>query len=155
MIEENQQEYTFEYSNKYQLHIELHKKSGQKKIIDKIATFLHELSIHPTTGTGQVESLKGYGERNVYSRRIDKKHRLTYEVFEEEKRVEILSAYGITMINNLKSAYKFYISIKFSVLRFFWKKPQNRNLFFFSIHFPLLIHIFCFGNFLKKSPVRL
>lgn len=94
MIEENQQEYTFEYSNKYQLHIELHKKSGQKKIIDKIATFLHELSIHPTTGTGQVEQLKHFGERNVYSRRIDKKHRLTYEVFEEEKRVELLSAYG-------------------------------------------------------------
>ncbi|WP_311325381.1 hypothetical protein [Capnocytophaga sputigena] len=38
--------------------------------------------------------LKGYGERNVYSRRIDKKHRLTYEVFEEERYIEILSAYG-------------------------------------------------------------
>lgn len=94
-MEENEQEYySFEYSDKYPLHIEFHKKSGQKKNLDKIATFLHELEEHPTTGTGQVEPLKGYGERSVYSRRIDKKHRLVYEVFEEEKIVKILSAYG-------------------------------------------------------------
>lgn len=70
------------------------RRSGQKKSLEKIDSFLDELELHPCTGTGQVEPLKGYGERNVYSRRIDKKHRLIYEVFEEEKRVELLSAYG-------------------------------------------------------------
>lgn len=53
-----------------------------------------ELQEHPTTGTGQVEALKGFGERAIYSRRIDKKHRLIYEIFEEEKIVAVLSAYG-------------------------------------------------------------
>ena len=66
----------------------------QKKIIKKIASFLSELEENPTQGTGQVERLKHYGERSVWSRRIDQKHRLVYEVFEEEKRVELLSAYG-------------------------------------------------------------
>ncbi len=60
----------------------------------KIASFLRELQEEPTQGTGQVERLKYYGERSVWSRRIDQKHRLVYEVFEEEKRVELLSAYG-------------------------------------------------------------
>ena len=60
----------------------------------KIASFLRELETNPTSGTGQVEQLKHYGERSVWSRRIDQKHRLIYEVFEEEKRIELLSAYG-------------------------------------------------------------
>ena len=74
--------------------IQKHKEEGQKKIIKKIASFLSELEENPTQGTGQVERLKHYGERSVWSRRIDQKHRLVYEVFEEEKRVELLSAYG-------------------------------------------------------------
>lgn len=87
-------EYSFSYSKEYPSHIELHKKSGKKKILDKITTFIIEIAVHPTTGTGKPEPLKGYGERFVYSRRIDQKHRLVYEVFEEEKRIELLSAYG-------------------------------------------------------------
>lgn len=86
--------YNFEYSDKYFEHLEKHQKSGQKKLLAKIDSLLDEIELHPTIGTGQVEPLKGYGERNVYSRRIDKKHRLVYEVFEQEKRVEILSCYG-------------------------------------------------------------
>lgn len=86
--------YFLDETDDFTFDVERHARSGQKKIIEKIADFLHELEQHPTTGIGQVEPLKGYGERSVYSRRIDKKHRLVYEVFEEEKRVELLSAYG-------------------------------------------------------------
>lgn len=86
--------YTIDYSEEYFEDIEKHEKSGQKKVFIKINTFIDELEQHPATGTGQVEPLKGYGERSVYSRRIDKKHRLVYEVLEEEKIVKILSAYG-------------------------------------------------------------
>ena len=86
--------YKLKYSDEYLSRLEKHLKSGQKKLLVKIDSLLDELEVHPTTGTGQVEPLKGYGERNVYSRRIDKKHRLTYEVFEEEKYIEVLAAYG-------------------------------------------------------------
>ena len=86
--------YKLKYSDEYLDHIEKHLKSGQKKLLIKINSLLDELETHPTTGTGQGEPLKGYGERNVYSRRINQKHRLTYEVFDEGKYVEVLSAYG-------------------------------------------------------------
>jgi len=82
--------YKLKYSDEYLDHIEKHLKSGQKKLLIKINSLLDELETHPTTGTGQVEPLKGYGERNVYSRRINQKHRLTYEVFDEGKNVLVL-----------------------------------------------------------------
>lgn len=86
--------YEIIFSDEYLSDIKKHQKAGQKIILKKIATFLLELKENPTFGTGQIEPLKDYGERNIYSRRVDKKHRLIYEVFEEEKCVEILSAYG-------------------------------------------------------------
>lgn len=74
--------------------VEKHLRSGQKKHIVKIASFLKELEQNPLTGTGKPEELKGYGDRSVYSRRIDQKHRLVYEIFEVEKVVKILACYG-------------------------------------------------------------
>jgi|GEM_PF-118493 len=79
--------YILEEKPTFSLDVQRHKEAGQIKIIKKIASFLRELQEEPTQGTGQVERLKHYGERSVWSRRIDQKHRLVYEVFEEEKRV--------------------------------------------------------------------
>lgn len=39
---------------------------------------------HPSWGTGKPEALKGYGERNVYSRRIDPKHRLVHRHYDDK-----------------------------------------------------------------------
>lgn len=86
--------YEIDYTDKFKDDLKKHTKSGQKKLVDKVANFVREVKETPTSGTGQVEALKGFGERQIFSRRIDKKHRLVYEVFEDEKRVEILSAYG-------------------------------------------------------------
>lgn len=86
--------YEIDYTDKFKNDLKKHTKSGQKKLVDKVANFVREVKETPTSGTGQVEALKGFGERQIFSRRIDKKHRLVYEVFEDEKRVEILSAYG-------------------------------------------------------------
>ncbi len=38
--------------------IERHKKSGDKKLLQKIEILLEELIMHPKTGTGQPEKLK-------------------------------------------------------------------------------------------------
>lgn len=40
-------------------HLEEWKKSGQKKTLTKIANLFQELEEHPSTGTGQVEQLRG------------------------------------------------------------------------------------------------
>lgn len=83
--------YELEFSNQADLDIAQHKKSGNKTILNKIFTFLHELTEHPFTGTGKPESLK-YGLSGRWSRRINQEHRLIYKV--ENNIVYILSAYG-------------------------------------------------------------
>lgn len=86
--------YSLQETNKFIESLDKHKKSGQGKNILKIFSLLEEMETHPSTGTGKPEPLKGYGERSVYSRRIDQKHRLVYEIFEEEKIIKLISAYG-------------------------------------------------------------
>ncbi len=61
-------------------HLEEWKKSGQKKILKKIVDLFSELRVHPTTGTGQVEQLKG-NLSGFWSRRIDKGSRMVYTIF--------------------------------------------------------------------------
>lgn len=63
--------------------------SGFKKAVK----LLNEVATHPKTGTGHPEQLKGEPE-NRWSRRITKKHRLVYRIFETEVYVDVLSAYG-------------------------------------------------------------
>lgn len=48
---------------------------------------------HPRTGTGRPEALSGGG--NVcYSRRIDKKNRLVYDIYDEIVTVLVITAEG-------------------------------------------------------------
>ena len=61
--------------------------------IEKLSRLLEEMQIHPRTGTGQVEVLKGY-DGNVYSRRITGEHRVVYRVCDEVVEVLVLSAFG-------------------------------------------------------------
>lgn len=86
--------YELVYSEEYLSDIKKHAKSGQKIILSKIEELLCEIENTPLTGKGKVERLKGYDDKEVYSRRIDQKHRLVYEVFEKEKEIVVLSAYG-------------------------------------------------------------
>ena len=65
----------------------------EPKAFQKFQTFLQELAEHPRTGTGHPEPLKGMPEGR-WSRRISKKHRLVYRIFETEVYVDVLSAYG-------------------------------------------------------------
>ncbi len=60
---------------------------------NKAVKLLNELMLHPRTGTGHPEQLKG-DRTGQWSRTITKKHRLIYEIFETEVYVDVLSAYG-------------------------------------------------------------
>lgn len=73
--------------------IQRHKKSGDKKLLQKIEVLLEELRVHPKTGTGQPEKLK-YDLEGFYSRRINRKHRLIYEIQDENVIVVILNTYS-------------------------------------------------------------
>ncbi len=74
-------------------HLKEWHKSGQKKILLKIAALLEELCEHPTTCTGKVEQLKGDLE-GFWSRRINKDSRLIYKIEEDIITVFVISLKG-------------------------------------------------------------
>ena len=68
-------------------------KKNEPASFQKAIKLLNEITIHPKTGTGHPEPLKGYPD-DRWSRKITKKHRLVYRILEEEVHVYILSSYG-------------------------------------------------------------
>mgnify|MGYP000336086104 CR=1 FL=1 len=85
--------YTLELSNTALADIKKHKKSGDKPTLKKIEKLLNELMKHPTKGTGQPEMLK-HELAGLYSRRINKQHRLVYSISEETITVHVLGAWS-------------------------------------------------------------
>ncbi len=65
-----------------------------KKLLKKIDALITDIKQHPRTGVGKVERLKHYGEREIYSRRIDREHRLVYEILEDNTVVILMTAFG-------------------------------------------------------------
>ncbi len=74
-------------------HLKEWGKSGQKKTLQKIAALFEELQLHPKTGTGQIEQLKG-NLSGFWSRRIDKGSRIIYKIEEEVVTVIVISLKG-------------------------------------------------------------
>jgi toxin YoeB len=70
-----------------------HYKSGNQATIKKIEKILVELSDHPSTGTGNPEQLK-FELTGLWSRRINSKDRMIYEILEDVVIVDILSVMG-------------------------------------------------------------
>lgn len=85
--------YLLDVSQRASDDLERHKRSGDKKLAEKVYNLFTELSEHPRTGTGKPEQLKGYAAE-TWSRRINAKHRLIYEIHESDLVVIALSAYG-------------------------------------------------------------
>lgn len=85
--------YEVNLSEEAETDILLYRKSGNKLALKKIDTFIDEIRINPYFGTGKPERLK-YREGNVWSRRIDGKNRLIYNIEENIVTVEIISAKG-------------------------------------------------------------
>ncbi|MCJ8498389.1 Txe/YoeB family addiction module toxin [Chryseobacterium salipaludis] len=69
------------------------KKSGEKALFKKVTALLEEIVQNPKVGTGKPEQLKHH-QVSVWSRRIFGKHRLVYEIHDEEIIIILLSAYG-------------------------------------------------------------
>lgn len=68
-------------------------KRSEPAAYKKVGTFIKELELHPRTGTGHPEQLKGQPEGR-WSRAITKKHRLVYRIFDTEVVVLVIAAYG-------------------------------------------------------------
>ena len=65
-------------------------RKGDKSQKAKIERLIEELSLHPTAGSGKPEQLKGELS-GLWSRRINRKDRLVYEIRDKVVEVHILS----------------------------------------------------------------
>ena len=68
-------------------------KKNEPKSFLKLKVLLGELQEHPRTGTGRPEMLK-HELSGYWSRRIDRKNRLVYQIHDEVVLVSVLSAKG-------------------------------------------------------------
>lgn len=66
---------------------------NEPKAFAKAVRLLEEIQEHPRTGTGHPEQLSG-DLTGKWSRRINKKHRLIYQIHDMEVIVVVISAYG-------------------------------------------------------------
>ncbi len=85
--------YTVTLSDTAKKHLALHHRSGNKVIIKRIERIFVELGEHPFTGIGKPELLK-HDLSGLWSRRLDEKNRLVYEVNEESITVSVVTAKG-------------------------------------------------------------
>ncbi|KQR93720.1 hypothetical protein ASG01_07585 [Chryseobacterium sp. Leaf180] len=69
------------------------KKSGNRSDLKKIESFLEEIQTDPRSGTGHPEQLKNF-DGEVWSRKINKKDRFVYMVFEDKILVTVVRALG-------------------------------------------------------------
>ena len=68
-------------------------KEHEPKAFQKLEKLVAELRIHPRTGTGRPEQLKGE-PHGRWSRRITARHRLVYEIHDNEVNVIVMASYG-------------------------------------------------------------
>ncbi len=85
--------FIIEYSENALKDLSKIKKAGNKSEIKKVTTLLQEIEETPRKGTGNPERLK-YHKGEIWSRRINKKDRLVYEIFEEKVTITIIQAVG-------------------------------------------------------------
>ncbi len=85
--------YVLEFSDHALEDIEKHRKAGDQSVLKKLQRLLNELRDHPITGTGQPERLK-HDLAGLYSRRINRKHRLVYSIKEEMVVVYVVSGWA-------------------------------------------------------------
>jgi toxin YoeB len=85
--------YRLTFHKRFLEHIEMHKKAGNKILIKRIENLIAEIKEHPRNGTGKPEQLKYFSDE-IWSRRIDEKHRLIYKIIENKLFIIAISAFG-------------------------------------------------------------
>ena len=90
-IERKDKPYNAEFVAKIKKSQQQAKEVGNKAILNKIFALMNELENHPTSGTGKPEMLKHH-LAGLWSRRINKEHRMIYEI--QTEIVLIHSAFG-------------------------------------------------------------
>ena len=78
------------YAPKAVKDLEYWKKSGHKGLLKKIQDLIAAIEFSPFEGIGKPEPLK-HQLSGLWSRRIDKKHRIIYEIGIEDQKIKIIT----------------------------------------------------------------
>jgi toxin YoeB len=78
--------FSLDFSKQAISDIDFHKKSGNRAVLQKLYILLNELTKHPFEGTGKPESMK-HNLSGCWSRRINREHRIVYEVVDDIVRI--------------------------------------------------------------------
>ena len=87
------EKYIVKISKAAEKDLSLLKKLGKKSDIEKVNTIFEEIEENPRLGIGKPEQLKYY-DGEVWSRRINKKDRFVYEIYEGEILIVVIQALG-------------------------------------------------------------
>ena len=85
--------YVVEFDQEAEKYLNLHIKAGNKILLKKIHKLVEELEKHPEIGTGKPHKLK-YEKREIWSRRIDDRHRMLYVINDQAVTVFVISLWG-------------------------------------------------------------
>jgi len=85
--------YSVTFSERAKKDLTFLHKSGDKSIAKRIERIFEELGENPYSGIGKPEQLKG-NLAGLWSRCIDKKHRLVYQIIEHTVTVFVIAAKG-------------------------------------------------------------
>lgn len=87
--------YFIELDIEAEKHLKAHAKAGNKILLKKIYKLFVELEDHPSTGTGKPHILKYQNsEFDVWSRKIDDRHRMLYTIDDGKVTVIVISLFG-------------------------------------------------------------
>ncbi|MFN8775429.1 MAG: Txe/YoeB family addiction module toxin [Flavobacteriales bacterium] len=84
--------YSLDFSRQAKSEIDFYKKSGNKPVLKKLLVLLKEISDHPYQGTGKPEALR-HELTGLWSRRINREHRIVYEVKEDSVLIHSVSGH--------------------------------------------------------------
>jgi len=87
----NQYEVTFE--KRALKDLKQLKKSGRKTDSERADLFIEEVKARPRSGSGDPERLRHHAEE-TWSRRVNRKDRFVYEIFEDSIVIEVEQALG-------------------------------------------------------------
>ena len=75
--------YTIIFTNKSKEHLSF-LSSKNKPLVKRYKILIDSILINPRSGIGKPERLKHYQGREVWSRRVDQKNRIVYEIKEDQ-----------------------------------------------------------------------
>ena len=85
--------YSVTFSDRAKKDLSSLHKSGGKSLLKRIERIFEELGEDPYSAIGKPEQLKN-NLSGLWSRRIDKKHRLVYQIIEQTVTVFVIAAKG-------------------------------------------------------------